>query len=381
MIFKLSSLASALLLASPVVFSQSFDGVPGNFPADFRLRYETNDTDNLTKSATALTLRSRIGYETDNYSGLKALAEIEDVRSIIDDYAPESSGYDPVADPVNTEINRAQLSYTKEALTAVVGRQRIILDNARFIGNVGWRQNEQTYDAALLQYKKDNIGVAYAYINQVNGIDFSETDISGHALNLAFDQLPVGKLVAYAYLVDIDDTDFYYDTYGASLSGQKPLNDIKVNYLAEIATQSAYKSGDKDAIYYHVEAGATLQGVNLTLGNETLGSDDGEYGFQTPLATKHAFNGWADKFLNTPDNGLSDTYIRLSGSLDKLKALVMYHEYSSDRGSDDLGSELNVQLLYPFSKNLSSGLKYASYEAADSGSDTEKFWLWCGLSF
>src|SRR5690606_11061149 len=114
MIFKLSSLASALLLASPVVFSQSVDGIPGNFPADFRLRYQTNDTDNLTKSATALTLRSRIGYETDNYSGLKALAEIEDVRSIIDDYAPESSGYDPVADPVNTEINRAQLSYTKE---------------------------------------------------------------------------------------------------------------------------------------------------------------------------------------------------------------------------------------------------------------------------
>ncbi len=381
MIFKLSSLASALLLASPVVLSQSIDGVPGNFPADFRLRYETNDTDNLTKSATALTLRSRIGYETDSYTGLKALAEIEDVRSIIDNYSPEDSDYDPVADPVNTEFNRAQISYTKEALTAVVGRQRIILDNARFIGNVGWRQNEQTYDAAVLKYKKDDLGFTYAYINQINDFNFAETDISGHALNLAFDKLPVGKLVTYAYLIDFDDTDVYYDTYGVSLTGQKPMNDIKVNYLAEIATQSTYKNGDKDAIYYHVEAGATLQGVNLTLGNETLGSDDGKYGFQTPLATKHAFNGWTDKFLITQNDGLSDTYFRLSGSLDKFKALVVYHEYSSDRGNDDLGSELNVQVLYPFSKNISSGLKYANYDAADIGSDTEKFWLWCGLSF
>lgn len=381
MIFKLSSLASALLLASPVVFSQSFDGIPGNFPADFRLRYETNDTDNLTKSATALTLRSRIGYETDNYSGLKALAEIEDVRSIIDDYAPESSGYDPVADPVNTEINRAQLSYTKEALTAVVGRQRIILDNARFIGNVGWRQNEQTYDAALLQYKKDGLGVTYAYINQVNDINFSERDITGHALNLAFDKLSAGKLVTYAYLVDIDDSDLYYDTYGVSLAGQKSLDDIKVNYLAEIATQSAYKNGDKDAIYYHVEAGATLQGVNLTLGNETLGSDDGEYGFQTPLATKHAFNGWADGFLLTKDDGLSDSYVRVSGNVNGIKALVAYHEYSTDKGGDDLGSELNLQLLYSFNKNISSGLKYAGYDASGNNSDIDKFWLWCGLSF
>ncbi|MCD8521958.1 MAG: alginate export family protein [Saccharospirillaceae bacterium] len=381
MIFKLSSLASALLLASPVVFSQSFDGIPGNFPADFRLRYETNDTDNLTKSATALTLRSRIGYETDNYSGLKALAEIEDVRSVIDDYAPESSGYDPVADPVNTEINRAQLSYTKEALTAVVGRQRIILDNARFIGNVGWRQNEQTYDAALLQYKKDGLGVTYAYINQVNDINFSERDITGHALNLAFDKLSAGKLVTYAYLVDIDDSDLYYDTYGVSLAGQKSLDDIKVNYLAEIATQSAYKNGDKDAIYYHVEAGATLQGVNLTLGNETLGSDDGEYGFQTPLATKHAFNGWADGFLLTKDDGLSDSYVRVSGNVNGIKALVAYHEYSTDKGGDDLGSELNLQLLYSFNKNISSGLKYAGYDASGNNSDIDKFWLWCGLSF
>lgn len=381
MIFKLSSLASALLLASPVVFSQSFDGIPGNFPADFRLRYETNDTDNLTKSATALTLRSRIGYETDNYSGLKALAEIEDVRSIIDDYAPESSGYDPVADPVNTEINRAQLSYTKEALTAVVGRQRIILDNARFVGNVGWRQNEQTYDAALLQYKKDGLGVTYAYINQVNDINFSERDITGHALNLAFDKLSAGKLVTYAYLVDIDDSDLYYDTYGVSLAGQKSLDDIKVNYLAEIATQSAYKNGDKDAIYYHVEAGATLQGVNLTLGNETLGSDDGEYGFQTPLATKHAFNGWADGFLLTKDDGLSDSYVRVSGNVNGIKALVAYHEYSTDKGGDDLGSELNLQLLYSFNKNISSGLKYAGYDASGNNSDIDKFWLWCGLSF
>jgi hypothetical protein len=32
-------------------------------------------------------------------------------------------------------------------------------------------------------------------------------------------------------------------------------------------------------------------------------------GFTTPLATLHKFQGWADKFLTTPVNGLADLYV------------------------------------------------------------------------
>src|SRR5690606_12592617 len=93
-------------------------------------------------------------------------------------------------------------------------------------------------------------------------------------------------------------------------SGKQAVNDLSVLYSAEYALQ---KADNFDASYLALEGGVLVQGVTLALGYESLGSDDGAYGFQTPLATKHAFNGWADKFLiSTPVDGLTDTYVKVA---------------------------------------------------------------------
>ena len=354
----------------------------GDLLADFRLRYETNDTDDATDSATALTLRSRVGYETPSMAGFKVLAELEDVRAIVDEYRIEDADYDVVADPENTEINRFQVSYSKDNFGAVVGRQRIILDNARFIGNVGWRQNEQTYDAALFTYKMDDVALAYAYIDQVNDILFNSTDLSAHALNAAYTGLAAGKLVAYAYLADMDDTDFTLNTYGASFTGKTAAGDTTVTYRAELATQNQDAGGvEHDALYYALEAGVVVSGVTLALGNETLGSDDGEFGFNTPFATKHAFNGWADKFLGTPADGLSDTYLKVAGNVAGVKLVGFYHDFSADEGSADKGSEIDFLAAKKIDDNFSIGLKYAGYSAGDNESDTDEVWVWGQTKF
>ena len=45
--------------------------------------------------------------------------------------------------------NRVWARYTAEGIgEAKLGRQRVIYNNARHIGNVGWRLNEQTFDGA-----------------------------------------------------------------------------------------------------------------------------------------------------------------------------------------------------------------------------------------
>ena len=77
----------------------------------------------------------------------------------------------------------------------------------------------------------------------------------------------------------------------------------KLIYTAEFATQET-TDGANEADYSLIELGYGFDGYSIIAGLETLGSDDGAYGFQTPLATKHAFNGWADKFLKTPNDGL-----------------------------------------------------------------------------
>lgn len=346
--------------------------------ADVRLRYESNDTDNALKTAHALTLRSRLGLESASVAGFTALVEIEDVRALIDDYRPENSQYNVVADPANTEFNRVQLQYQADGLTVTLGRQRIVLDNARFVGNVGWRQNEQTFDALRLAYQVNEALVQYAHINQVNDILFASQDVSHHLFNVRYDGLALGQLTGYAYLLKDDDTDAKANTVGGRFHGKHALNDVSVLYSVELATQ---KTNDYSTNYLALEGGVLLHGVTLAIGHERLGSDDGQYGFQTPLATKHAFNGWADKFLGTPADGLTDTYLKVATTAAGVNLLAFYHDYAAAKGGADQGSEINLQATKRFNQHYSAGVKYANYSAASGQVDTEKAWAWVQVNF
>lgn len=121
-------------------------------------------------------------------------------------------------------------------------------------------------------------------------------------------------LTAYAYLLELDNgTDNARDTYGIRYTGGTG-EELKFLYTAEYATQS-YDLGaaSSDADYLFFEGGVTVNGITFKLSHETLGSDDGAYGFATPLATLHAHNGWADQFLGTPAQGLVDLKFSVSG--------------------------------------------------------------------
>lgn len=350
---------------------------------DLRLRHEHHDSDNTNDSANALTLRSRLGFQTAPLSGFQLLYEIEDVRALMDHYAPENTGYDVVADPADTEINRAQLSYQNDQVEVVLGRQRLVWDNARFIGNVGWRQNEQTYDAIKLVYKTDEWQLQYAYMNQVNGIIFNTVDVNNHLLHAKYSGLKAGNITAYAYLLDDEDSETKHNTFGAHWQGNWKNDTLPLQYRVEFAQQSVELSNGNDftTYYYLAEGSANLSGVRATLGYEVLSSDDGAYGFQTPLATKHAFNGWADKFLNTPTNGLHDRYVKVGGQAMGARWLMAYHDYASDQGSVDQGQELNGVVSYAVQKQTTLGAKFAHYQAGDVGIDTNKFWLWAEYKY
>lgn len=355
----------------------------GKFYADVTARFEAVDADDAAeaKSANALIADTAFGYESKDFNGFKVLAEYEVVNAIIENYAPVTAGFDAVADPEVREWNRAQVSYKKDGMGAVIGRQRIILDGARFVGNVGWRSNEQTFDAATFSYAKDDMTVQYSYIDQVNGIlPKFDADVTSHLLNGSY-KVGSGKVTAYAYLLEDDDSEAKNDTFGLSYAGSTTLDSAKLIYSAEYATQS---TDDFDATYMALEAGAVVSGVTLALGNETLGSDDGNYGFQTPLATKHKFNGWADQFLGTPPSGLSDTYVKAVTKVKGVKLVGFYHMFDAVEGSTDLGSELDLLAVKKLDDTFTVGAKAAFYSAGDDASgkvDTDKFWLWASAKF
>lgn len=364
----------------------------GTINADFRLRYESVDQDNALKDASALTLRSLANFKFKDMNGFSAFIEVENTQSLIDDYnntLGDGTQYSVVADPKSTEIDQAYLSYKTESLTTKLGRQVITFDNHRFVGHVGWRQDKQTFDALSSSYAKDGMSASYAYINKRNRIFADEKDIDAkdHVIN-AYINTSLGKVSAYGYLLEVDNgTDNALNTYGARLSGKKSLSEYPVLYTAEFAKQSNENSGTiYDSTYIFFEGGLEAGGVTYKLGYESLGSDDGQQAFQTPLATLHKFNGWADQFLTTPAEGLNDLYLSASGKALSGNWSLVYHNYSADEsnGSDDLGSELDAVYTTSFNEHYSLGVKYAAYMAGDEGFgkvDTNKLWVWVGAKF
>lgn len=358
-----------------------------------RLRIETVDQNNALDKADAITLRTVLGYEWGAATGVSAYAEFENIVALRDRYAPETPGYSTVADPEDSQLNEAVLRYRHAGgLSLVAGRHQYILDNARWVGNVGWRQNEQTFDGAFLAYQpNDRLTLNYAYLAVVNTIVGTRVDLGGHLLNATWSLSPKLTLGAYAYLLDYDEataTDF--DTLGASIAGKLPLRDgLSLGYRAEYARQQASVPGnllapgtDHETDYLAAELGLGLGDVTFTLGTERLGSDDGDFALQTPLATKHAFNGWADAFLSTPAHGLVDVYLRAQQKIRTLLIAATYHEFSADQAVDtliqtvdDYGREFDVLAKAPLKGSLSGLVKFARYRAQGHGVDTTKIWL------
>lgn len=400
-----TTLSSWLLLPQAVADDSFIEAIKaGKVSFSARARYESVEQDNALKDADAFTLRTTLGYETGRFHGFGGFLELEDVTDLGgDNYNSTTNGettYSVVADPEGTEVNQAYLSYQGFDTLFKYGRQQITYRDApfhRFIGNVLWRQNHQTFDAVSIQHTGlADTQLSYAYINKVNTI-FGEDadngiikngniDLHGHLVNLQYSGLPIGKLEGYGYFLDFQDAEpTSSKTLGLRLSGAQPLTEtFSLIYTAEYASQDDYKSGVMDRQdYYLAEIGGKYKGWLLKASHEML-EGDGTFSFKTPLGTNHAFQGWADQFLNTPAQGIEDNYLTLAGDVLGAKLVVSYHDFKTDTDSLDAGDELDIMLEKNFAKHYTLGIKYADYNAdAEFPSlvDTEKFWLYGMVKF
>ena len=363
----------------------------GDWIVDARLRYEFVDQAGFADEAEALTLRTRLGYETPAWNGFKALVEAENVTALTDRYNSTTNGqvsYPTVLDPEATELNRAQIAWTGAKADVVVGRQRIVLGNARFVGNVGFRQNEQTFDAARVTFKVNpTTSLTWVYIDRVHRIlgDDSpqgEWDSNSHVIQLET-RTPAGQLTAYGYLLDIETVPLQSSaTWGARLSGSRPLAaGPSLTWDIEYARQGDYGSNpvNFDLDYVALAAGLKKDSRYITVGLERL-DGDGVRGFGTPLATLHAFQGWADVFLTTPARGVKDLNLRAGATVPvgarKLRLAAAVHDFTDADGGLDYGGEIDASATLPLTPKLSFEMKAARFNGdTPAFADRTKVWV------
>ncbi len=443
------SLVAAVVAGMSSVSAQAADGISifdnVKVKGEIRPRYEMVDADKQLGGATpgtvakkgnanAMTNRLVLGVGADLFGTdwLSTYVEMTDVHALNkQNFNSSNNGVTDkniVADPEQTRLTQAYLDFKFAGAKLRTGRQMINLDNQRFIGAVGWRQMPQTFDAHTLTYNGvENLNLFASYVYQTNRIFADEAssaktgkfDSESLLLNAKYKVMDALTVTAYGYLLSnraesasaSSVTADNADTYGIALTGKPKLGDITLNYRAEYAmmTDGSFDAGntpsldeEHDADYMNLELGMNMSGILAGIGYEVQsGMTNAELAdpnqknktFSTPLGTNHKFNGWADVFLSTPDNGLEDLNLMVGYKSKQVGVIkAVYHKFDSAEESISYGTEFD--LLYkraiPGVKGLTGMLKYANYSADDSyaqgnpagqSEDVSKFWAMLDYKF
>lgn len=363
--------------------------------ADLRYRLELVDQRGLPEDAAASTLRVRAGVKTTEWQGFSALVEGEAIVSLgernYNDTINGKLAYSVVADPTDVLLNQAWVRWRPvKQIEALAGRQAINLDNQRWIGSVGWRQNDQTFDAARVTAKPvEGLALDYLYSWRVNRVFGPESpqgiwrDTRIHGLRAGYAIKGIGTLSGFGYWLDIPSAPANSSrTLGVRITGERAVGKgARLLYAAEYARQQDFGPNPRDFAldYLLVEPGVAVGAFSVKGGYEQL-EGNGTAALQTPLATLHAFNGWADKFLTTPANGLRDLYLDAGwkagkGPLKGGMLRIAWHDYNSTVGSQAYGREWNALVSYPVTKQVTVLAKFARYDASSFAAITTKAWF------
>ncbi|MFN3310660.1 MAG: alginate export family protein [Thermomonas sp.] len=357
------------------------------------MRHEQVDDGAFLHDANATTARLRASLRLRPAAGWTLLLEGEGVAGAgsYNSGANGKTAYPTVLDPASAELNQAWVGWTHGHGSVTVGRQRIALDNQRWVGNVGWRQNEQTFDAVELLWRPTPaLTLRYDWLGRVHRVASDRAlnplararDLDTHLLNAAW-KGRAQQWVGYVYLHDDRDVvSASTATYGLRWTGSAVREGRGFGWTAEIARQQdhARNPAHFHHAYWLLEPSWTQGGITARAGWEHLGGD-GATAVQMPLATLHAFNGWDDQFLVTPATGLEDRYLAASGKAGygrlqgTLVWILAWHDYRADTGRLRYGQELNASLGFPLPGGLTGLVKLADYRADGFARDNRKLWL------
>ncbi len=391
-VLRLAAGVAALALVPAAALAQAPADADARVLFEARLRSETVDQQGFAGQAHALTLRTRLGWRSPTARGFQLLVEGEGVAVLDDRYTAPNAPVPArplVADGETWELNRAQLRWAGARGTeAIVGRQRLVVGDGRFVGNSGWRQNEQTFDAVRVTTAAlEPVTLSWVYADRVQrplGHEHPQGVWRGdiHLLQAEADT-PLGRLTGFGLAIDLDNAAAQSSTtLGARLAGSRPLaGDLAATWSADYAVQSDAGANPAD---YRLDFQAMALGVRGTNWSASAGYDrfdgDGVSAFQTPLGSGHGFLGWSDVITATPASGVRDLFVRGQIGVPalgrRLKLTGEAHVFHDADGDVALGRELDLAAALPLDRRWSVEIKAARFDSEHAAyPDATKGWL------
>ncbi len=388
----------------------------GKFSGGFRFSYEYSDLKDPKRNspASGFNVRTRLNYKTADFYGVSAFIQLQNVSNIEEDFndlkGSAQKHRDVIADPDGSRVHQGYLDFGFLPKTHIkLGRQEIILDDHRLVGNIGWRQNAQSFDAVTVTSNiVQGLTLFAGYADRLNTILLEQEDLDGFWMfHATYGGIQGVKVTAFCYLLDSEGgnkNDRDLATYGVRATGKVMM----IRYALDFAHQTDWNDRDYDvsANMFNGYLAADLNkmisfgaGISYIEGQDDKNPKD-DRAFDTLFSTAHKFNGWADDFLNTNGgklvNGLIDYYGDVTVHYFGAKFKVVYHYFDSQtddpNGFDDAyGDEWDALAVKKLYKNVKGLIKYAHYNEKNSsalhagglvgGHDEDVFWTRLMISF
>jgi len=365
---------------------------------DLRVRSENTAQTGFDQDAQALLLRGRLGFQTGKFQDTSLLAEASLLAPLVSNYNSGLNGktaYPSISDPENYELHRLQLENTSLPKTdLVLGRQRVPLDDQRFVGASNWRMNENTLDSfRIINTSVPQLTVDLTWFNRFNRRTTEASPRLGalngdsYLANVRYDT-PWARITVFDYLLSFKEMPTLSShTAGARVVGEQPVGPLTLAYTASWARQGDYSNNPVNYRndYRYLDLKGTYRQFSLTLGNEVL-EGNGTIGLSTPMASFHSWDGWAGAFTTTPVNGLNSRYSTIGysakgvGPLQTLLAAATYYDFHSDRLSRRYGSELDLQLQGSW-RSFTGLVEFADFASANTATLRSSRSLWVEVNY
>jgi hypothetical protein len=305
-----------------------------------------------------------------------------------------------------------------------VGRQELVYDDSRILGNVGWAQQARSHDLALLKFKTDENGqlhVGFAvnndaenltrqlYTTNYKSMQFAWYNRKSEKFDFSLLFMNVGQERDADPTENIDRDTRNSQTFGTHMNYRPG----KISFTGSLYAQSGKDASNSDLSAYMFNLGMKFPvaanwkgnvGVEMLSGSDYDGASktrmDSDNESFTPLfGTNHKFNGHMDYFYvgnHVGNVGLTDIYGGLNHAKGDWTFASTIHLFSSaadlylgaEKQDKYLGTEVDLSVGYKYSSNVMIQAGYSHMFATDSmealkGGDKDETqnWAWVMLVF
>lgn len=407
---------STMLLSSLFIIGQIAEATTVDVGGSIRPRVEyvnqggqglATDGTNMTHT----TMQTRLNVKATVDENVSAFIQIQDVRTWggeVNSGLPPSLTRTGTSTSGNVDFHQAYF-IVKDALgtglNLKVGRQEMVFDEARLIGNIGWIQQAQSFDAVRVDTRRDNVSFTGFYSQTWA----SDTHPTLQSTTVATSAKPAGpessfvggratyhmsgkdRITGYIYsafdpIIGTGTTPLLQELHTAGLYAAKTFGGVRLRFDGAFQFGEVTDTQEVDAYMITFSAGKNLDiahGARIEFWADVLSGDDGtdatkQTKFTIPYGTNHKFYGHADKFLNNPTQGLVDLAIKFwVKPTAKIKLVAHAHNFRADTlnptagiNSEKMGSEIDLQAHYALAKNTKVVLGYSHFSAAAANTAT-----------